>query len=155
MVQQVQQSTFAADCLIEDTGQNGGGRDGLEYSLILRNSVFTLCPTGNSQETFRLYESFETGSIPIMREDKTAQKLNFLDLLIGANRTDEQWAPIVLIKSWTEIHQVVGDWRKDKAKWIAFQRRMIVWWEKFKKEKRKQIQALVDASFERKYGYAC
>ena len=36
------------------------------YRDVLLSSVFTLCPTGHSPETFRLFEAAEAGSIPIV-----------------------------------------------------------------------------------------
>lgn len=35
------------------------------YMTLLSKTAFVLCPAGNNPETFRLYESLETGSIPL------------------------------------------------------------------------------------------
>jgi len=38
-----------------------------EYSNILNNTIFTLCPHGNVHlDSFRIYEALESGSIPVM-----------------------------------------------------------------------------------------
>eukprot|EP00039_Didymoeca_costata_P009045 m.119843 g.119843 ORF g.119843 m.119843 type:complete len:451 (-) comp14336_c0_seq2:446-1798(-) len=43
-----------------------GNRQPEEYTMILCNSTFTLCPRGHNMEQYRIYEAMECGSIPVL-----------------------------------------------------------------------------------------
>jgi len=51
--------------LIEFTDFFMKGRSSEEYSKLLHNSKFALCPYGTNRETYRFYEAMKTGSIII------------------------------------------------------------------------------------------
>lgn len=51
-------------------GGQGGGLSTRDYAQMLNDTVFALCPRGNtSVDCFRVYEAFEAGCIPIVEED--------------------------------------------------------------------------------------
>ncbi|ETO21637.1 hypothetical protein RFI_15566, partial [Reticulomyxa filosa] len=52
-----------------DNQKQGGYLNGKEYKSTLLNSVFTISPSGNNPETFRLWEAMGHGSIPIFAMD--------------------------------------------------------------------------------------
>jgi len=54
-------------CSFRDTGLWAGGSSKFEYTLKLQDTIFALCPEGNSPETLRLYEAMENGAIPVVK----------------------------------------------------------------------------------------
>jgi hypothetical protein len=55
-------------CLLEqvETGTSREANYTNNFVFYMTNSIFVLCPFGNSPETFRHYEAFEYGSIPLI-----------------------------------------------------------------------------------------
>lgn len=60
-----------------------------DYKNIMKDSVFTPCPRGNSSvDSFRLYEALEAGTIPIIEKDESWK------ILLGDHpllETDSEW----------------------------------------------------------------
>ena len=88
-------------CLLEVVPNSFGGKRTLwEHVAVLRNSVFTLCPSGNSHETIRLFDALDAGSIPVL-----VGKPEFLSQLPGH--------PFVVLESWDEaktaLQRLVND----------------------------------------------
>jgi hypothetical protein len=51
-------------------GGQGGGIATPEYARMMNDTVFALCPRGNTAvDCFRVYEAFEAGAIPIVEDD--------------------------------------------------------------------------------------
>ena len=69
------------------------------YMRTLFDSAFTLSPAGHNPECFRLYESVEAGSIPVISLDKEYKQ--------HACKEDSlfHWidSPIVIVESWNEL----------------------------------------------------
>lgn len=129
-------------CYLETTnGGFGGKRHALAYAAVLRNSQFSLCPWGNHPETIRLWDSFETGSIPVM----LAATHRFLPPILVAEQQREQ--PIVLLKSWGELPALLEDARADPETYASRQMQNIGWWERFKRRLATQLDELVSRAF--------
>ena len=91
------------------------------YREVLENSLFSICPRGNSSvDTFRLYESIEAGSIPIVVRDE------YWKNLFGENH------PLIECGSWdkalkdilklNENDQFIEDYRIILNKWWNIQK---------------------------------
>ena len=53
-------------CLMEQSEQRKEDNYTNTFVNFMTDSVFVLCPFGNSPETFRHYEAFEYGAIPLL-----------------------------------------------------------------------------------------
>ena len=61
----------AFKCAVRTTKRFNEGEHSL-YREVLEASTFTLCPSGTNEETFRVWESLEAGSIPILKRNHVA-----------------------------------------------------------------------------------
>ena len=61
----------AFKCAVRTTKRFNEGDHSL-YREVLEASTFTLCPSGTNEETFRVWESLEAGSIPILKRNHVA-----------------------------------------------------------------------------------
>jgi hypothetical protein len=101
-----------------------------DSSQILFQSVFSPCPMGNVQvESFRLYESLEAGSIPIVEKRWT---LDYFRLLLGEH-------PIPTVRSWAEARALIKRMAADPDGLNALQERCLSWWESYKRAYREQV----------------
>ena len=76
------------NCKIINTGSFASG-DPKEYSTLVEDSIFTLCPRGSGKETMRLMDALMLGSIPVVIYEP------YLDI----------WAttpPVIIVKTWQE-----------------------------------------------------
>ena len=77
-----------------------GYENPLGYARILFNSWYTLCPDGNHPESYRIYESLEAGSIPILALDEHYYEhpcQRAFDPFLEAK------APFIFLNSWNEL----------------------------------------------------
>jgi len=117
------------------------------YVEALQDSIFTLCPFGKNPETYRIWEAFETGSIPILRTydpssmGADSQCDDPFALLI------ESEAPVVWVAEWHQLEAVLEPYLDDPKKLQDLQSRMLWWWQKFKLRYRHLFYALVDNYF--------
>ena len=103
------------------------------YKKILKNSVFTPCPRGNSNaETFRLYESLETKSIPILEKDECWSKI------FGEDH------PLMEFDCWRSASTEMEALCEDPDKLIEYSNLLSDWWAKHKTKTNKLILELLE-----------
>lgn len=119
-------------CNVSDSWQSDNSISTKEYKRILSESVFVPCPRGNnSNDTFRLYEALEVGSIPIVQQD------DYWTNLLGEHpllQTDDDWRKaLVYIDSFLQNEPLL----------VAYSQKLQCWW-KNKKESLKN--KIIDAA---------
>ena len=108
-----------------------GGENSLssqEYCNVLNNCIFSLVPHGYIHpETYRLYESLECGSIPIIENP-----YNFFNNFLPNN-------PFYSISIWSEAKDIIEKICKDKKKLDDVSAITNKWWTEYKKELKNKI----------------
>ena len=89
------------------------------YVSALSGSAFTLCPKGKNEETFRLWEALEVGSVPIIKNSS-------------------HWAPLgvhplPVISTWEEIRTLLDTFAADPPAVNELQTNVVAWYRSFKK----------------------
>jgi len=114
-------------CKIEVTKDFALGLAADEYSFRMQRVKLALCPGGNNVETIRLYESFESGAIPVMTETEVATS-HLLETHPGI--------PILRVPDWKDAAPFVRAWLEPESAddLDALQRYAIAWNQKFKHE---------------------
>ena len=96
-----------------------------EYAEFLFESSFSPCPMGNANlECFRVYESLECGSIPIVEKRAT---LDYFRELLGDH-------PMPTVRSWSEARGLIGDLLEKPTQMDALQQSCVAWWQTYKKD---------------------
>lgn len=128
-------------CYLETTaGGFGGRRHAVAYAAVLRDSQFTLCPWGNHPETIRLWDSFETGSIPVM-----LNSTEFLPLLaqkMGNDSVSPYYQPVVTLGSWDRLPELLEDARARPEVYALKQVHNIRWWKQFKRHLARELDRI-------------
>ena len=92
---------------------------------MLRRSAFTLCPGGTHEETYRVYEALEAGSVPVLRDSPAWN-------LLGGDH------PLPVVPDWSRVREMVLlpllRARDPAATADALQRRVVAWWHRFKQQ---------------------
>ena len=70
------------------------------YGRVLRESIFTLCPSGQNPETYRIYEALESGSIPILAMDTYYRNHKCNNAYAPFIQSG---APFIYLQSWYEL----------------------------------------------------
>jgi hypothetical protein len=97
-------------------------------------------------ESFRIYEAFEAGSIPVITTLKHNPSFNFIDNVLGPN------APILILDDWKSAESRMKELSSDPVKLDEFQQRMVIWWRNFKIKLGDDVKRLIDRAFEQRYG---
>jgi hypothetical protein len=105
------------NCQLVSSPKHTGKLSPWEYALSVRKAVFTLCPIGRSNETIRLYEAFELGSIPIMLKGS-----EFVEDMFPPNH------PVVILDSWTQLKSRMAELTQEPARLNELQRRVMSFW---------------------------
>jgi hypothetical protein len=108
------------------TCEIGNGLDQHSYHLVLHRSIFTLCPTGYGDETYRVAEALDSGSIPIMTTTYYSAK----------------WlssSPLIILESWDGILQVITSLIANTTHLDLLQAQVLQWWYNYKNELKSQI----------------
>lgn len=98
-----------------------------EYKQILKDSVFVPCPSGwggaiGLKDCFRLYETLEAGSIPIVEKDD----YKYFDSFFPGH-------PLIQVSTdWEEIEDVINDLLKDEDRLKSYNEKLIKWWSDYK-----------------------
>lgn len=104
-----------------------------EYYNVLKNCVFSLVPHGYVHpETYRLYESLECGSIPIIENP-----YNFFDNFYPKN-------PFYSISTWSEGKKIIQELLKDKKKLNIVSKNILDWWNEYKKNLKINIDKIIN-----------
>jgi hypothetical protein len=94
-----------------------------EASEILLDSMFSPAPMGNvNLETFRVYESLEAGSIPIVEKRLT---LDYFRRLLGDH-------PMPAVRSWSEAARLVQKLLRNPDDIDQLQGDCLRWWDEYK-----------------------
>lgn len=127
MAKQLHQMT--GGLLLETDGfAKGMGHWDYFHNMVSSNAV--LCPPGAvTQDSFRVYETLESGSIPIV------------DALTPDGRDTGYWdklfpdAPFPIIKDWSTLPEVL-----EKCKDLHYSNKVFAWWIRKKQELKTQIK---------------
>ncbi len=121
-----------------------GATDGLdttEYSKLLNESVFALCPPGqDSMDSFRLYEALEAGCIPVVLN--RTQHLPIMPSYWHGIFNKHENLPMITGDSWAECKQKVEKVMKDQCA-DDLQRQCILFWNKAKEQWIEEISKLL------------
>ncbi len=106
-----------------------------EYYGALLRSDFTLNPVGMNTECYRIYEAMSYGSIPIVEDRMTPGECGNNSVYQNAplRLIKKYGAPVVYIKSWKELPDLLAKYKdlplKDIIEWRT---KVIDWYDKFK-----------------------
>lgn len=119
-----------------------------KYRQVLLDSKFTLCPIGHNPEAYRIYESCEAGSIPILtnrnsyylkHKCKNAYK-PFLD----AN------APFVWLDDWNSLASVMK-LAQENSTWVEEKQRQIYrWYDDYMTDFGQQFETVMQWRYEKR-----
>lgn len=90
----------------------------LNYLTKLRRNAFVLCPAGNGIDTHRLWETLYMGGIPIIKANKSLNKL-LIDL------------PVITVKSWQQVTEkkfMEDQWEKIYSNPMKLEKLSISYW---------------------------
>jgi hypothetical protein len=97
------------------------------YQEIMQQSAFSLCPKGHSVEQFRIYESIESGAIPVM-ELKNGYLAEHLPPAYISS-------PMLLIESWDDLIPTMLDLWNDPPRLRKRQQDLLTWYEGYMNNK--------------------
>jgi hypothetical protein len=101
-----------------------------EYERFLRDSVFVPSSMGNvNLECFRIYESLESGAIPILEKRTT---LDYFTHLFGKH-------PLPTFSSWPRAAKFLHKIGQDKAALDALQAECMSWWQSYQQSIHQRI----------------
>jgi len=108
-----------------------------KYAEIMQDSVFTPCPKGRSLDTFRLYESIESGSIPVIELAGGYARQH-----LPAEYFD---SPILFVETWEAAPAMMMELVKDTGALIDRQKKLKEWYNGFMKKVVGRLEALLEA----------
>ena len=121
----------------------------IHYRAVLADSMFTLAPFGNNEESLRLYESLESGAVPILEVSQSPDG-DFINVGLGGG-DPHMAAPFPRVADWSELDAVLEYYDKRPQELDELQRRVVLWWERCKLRFRHNVRRLLDAGFKRAY----
>ncbi len=105
----------------------------MEYYDVLKNCIFSFVPHGYIHpETYRLYESLECGSIPIIENP-----YNFFNTIYPNN-------PFFSISIWSEGNKIIKELIDNKKKLNQVSNEILHWWQEYKKVLKKNISKKIN-----------
>ncbi|KAJ8301086.1 LOW QUALITY PROTEIN: hypothetical protein KUTeg_020073 [Tegillarca granosa] len=123
-----------------------------DYLRALAKSDLTLNPVGKNTECYRIYEAISYGSIPVIEDVMTPGHCgkSSVSETIPLRLLKEERAPVIYIKNWDELTNILNKElllsQEDKAK---RRRDLILWYESFKSKMRdKFVQAIEERFFD-------
>jgi hypothetical protein len=109
-----------------------------QYRDLLLDSTFSPCPVGNSSfDSFRVYESLEAGSIPIVQ---STHKGDYFTHLLGPH-------PLLIVEDWQEAPALVHKLLENPIDLENKRLQCSAFWKKKKKDLKSQIKAVVNDTF--------
>ncbi len=106
-----------------------------EYKKILSDSIFVPCPSGwggalGLKDCFRLYETLEAGSIPIIEKDEHL----YFDSFFPQN-------PLLKVSNdWQEVDETINDLLNNPEKLSRHAKEVANWWSKYKENLKQSIK---------------
>lgn len=120
-------------CNVNSAWQSGDSLSTQDYKKILEQSIFVPCPRGNSSpDTFRLYETIEAGSIPIVERDE------YWNSLFGDDH------PLIQVSDWNKaVNDIIAlseetEWQKEYSQKLAS------WWDTQKTTLKQKIKTTIN-----------
>jgi hypothetical protein len=105
-----------------------------EYNAVLEDTIFSPSPMGNAVlETWRLYESLESGCIPLVERRLT---MDYYTNLLGPN-------PIPVVHDWREARDYIRAAVADKAFLLRLQGEIRRWWDARKAAVRDEVRSII------------
>eukprot|EP01004_Peranema_trichophorum_P003926 NODE_2882_length_1468_cov_43.521190_g2440_i1.p1 GENE.NODE_2882_length_1468_cov_43.521190_g2440_i1~~NODE_2882_length_1468_cov_43.521190_g2440_i1.p1 ORF type:complete len:404 (+),score=53.93 NODE_2882_length_1468_cov_43.521190_g2440_i1:124-1335(+) len=107
-----------------------------DFQDVLCSSIFTLAPYGHAVETFRLWESLECSSIPIMLYSKSDPKCgdSFAPFRVRLPNVKDisKWPPFIFLHNWNELPNIINTLLLDMDVLQQKQDDLISWYKEFK-----------------------
>lgn len=98
------------------------------YRDLLSESVYTLCPAGTNEESYRVWEALEAGSIPIIKSSHAWSPLQ-----IPKNNGGLGPHPLPTVSTWSEaVTMLKTDLPQLGEEVDLLQARVMRWWKQFK-----------------------
>ena len=120
-------------CNVNSAWQSEDSLSTQDYKKILEQSIFVPCPRGNSSpDTFRLYETIEAGSIPIVERDE------YWNSLFGDDH------PLIQVSDWNKaVNDIIAlseetEWQKEYSQKLAS------WWNAQKAALKQKIKTTIE-----------
>ena len=120
------------NCKITNTG-SFASVDPKEYSALVEDTIFTLCPRGTGRETMRLMDALMLGSIPVVIYEP------YLDM----------WPvtpPVIIVKSWQEAIKKIAHLKDNTSLLEKMQKEGQNWLRHESQCQKKSMQALIEWS---------
>lgn len=124
-------------CLLDVSTGFGGRQRHFDYMRVLMDSTFTLCIAGNSNETIRLYDAMEAGSIPVVQEGA-----QFLEYPLKGH-------PFVVLRHWKETKDTLLKISQEPGLVAQLQRRVVEFWSLLQQNVSASMKTVIDRSFQR------
>jgi len=112
-------------CLMEKQEEFAGGYSPEFYAFKMQDTKLAFCPGGNSVETIRLYEAWESGAIPVMAQ---------ADFDEGNFAKTHPGAPFIIVPDWDEAPEIIARWLlpENAAELKQVQLDNISWYQSYK-----------------------
>lgn len=88
----------------------------------LLSAAIALCPAGNNDETYRMYEALQAGAIPVLVGDSSADSYARNPEALGAD------CPVPILQTWHDLPAWLEQMRAAPHELDALQRRLQRWW---------------------------
>jgi len=112
------------------------------YAATLLNSAFTLAPTGHNPESYRIFESIEAGSIPVIALDDSYKSHPCIDALASIRETLGKDG-MIFLDSWNDLPRELSRLLQNKTELDARQRRLNEWYKIFMKAQVERLEAVL------------
>ncbi|WP_404790601.1 hypothetical protein [Altericista sp. CCNU0014] len=132
-----------------------------DYAGLLNDTKFSLCPMGNySVDCFRVYESLEAGTIPIIETKSMARALAVLfnpQLILKYGSRDKNFW-LRNYQYWEKAYPsdfpcpLIDDWRNlgDLIQSVDIEnssKKIKIWWQDYKKSLIRRVESTVEGAF--------
>ena len=108
------------------------GLSPLSYQTYLSDTVFSLVPAGQSNETIRFADALTMGSIPILRKAEAS----FLDHFFSR-------PPVIVVDNWMDALPAMKKLRQSPEQLLELQRKCTAWWKRYNECVASDIRALL------------
>lgn len=117
-----------------------------KYAAIMQDSVFVLCPKGHSVEQFRLYEAIEAGAIPVLEDTAVARSTLPPEYFSSG---------MLFVTDWADAPEAMLASLADPAAVTARQTALVAWYERFMRDKLREIEVALESIRDPQAGSVC